>query len=121
MTKHLEPLLWLSDARGVYIPRDFATSFVDRGKVVSGVPMTYWQTLENGPDDEQYWETWARVLDTAIVSDGKTTFTLHQDGDLWLIPEGMVWSEDNDFFVWPDAVEPNGAMQEPRTAAGCLD
>jgi hypothetical protein len=28
--------------------------------------------------------------------------TLHQDGDLWLIPVGMEWSDEQDAYVWPE-------------------
>ena len=67
-------LLWLSDARGVYIPRDFANSFADRAKTVSGVSDEDWTILERGPDyedetgqtvcNESYWDagpTWNRT------------------------------------------------------------
>jgi hypothetical protein len=95
-------VLWLNDARGVYIPRDFATSFVDRTKHVSGVTEEQWQTLEAGPDQEYYWETWDDVLTNAVVTDPKgVKFTLHQNGDLWLVPDGMEWSDENDTFQWP--------------------
>lgn len=50
MTKP-DMLLWLSDARGVYIPRDFAMSFADRAKSVTGVSDEDWETLEKGPDE----------------------------------------------------------------------
>jgi len=97
-----EMLLWLSDARGIYIPRDFATSFTDRSKSVSGVADDNWEILEAGPDHEHYWEAWDQVLTNATVVDNNGhTYTLHQDGDLWLIPDGMVWTDD-DKFVWPE-------------------
>lgn len=38
MTQKPDMLLWLSDARGQYIPRDFATSFLDRARHVRGSP-----------------------------------------------------------------------------------
>jgi hypothetical protein len=96
-------LLWLSDARGVYIPRDFANCFTERAKVVSGVNDDNWEILEAGPEHELYWEAWTEVLDRAIVtSETGVKYRLHQDGDLWLIPEGMEWSDEQDTFVWPD-------------------
>lgn len=101
MTKP-EPMLWLSDARGVYIPRDFAKCFVDRDKAVQGVKADDWAILEAGPDHEHYWDVWTDVLDNATVTDGTTVCRLHQDGDLWLIPVGMDWDEETNFFVWPD-------------------
>jgi hypothetical protein len=92
-------LLWLSDNRGIYIPRDFATSFIDRTNAVSGVRDEDWKVLEAGPDHEWYWESWDSVLQNAIVNIDGVKHTLHQDGDLWLIPEGMVWCDEKDKFI----------------------
>jgi hypothetical protein len=101
-----DSLLWLSDARGIYIPRDFAASFKDRSKHVSGVSDEDWAILDAGPDHELYWDAWTEVCDDAVVTDDKgVRFTLWQDGDLWLIPEGMEWSDEHDQFRWPDEDE----------------
>ena len=105
MKRKPEPLLWLSDARGIYIPRDFANSFVDRDKHVQNVSEENWQILED-PDHEWYWEAWDEVLQNAVVTDDEgTRFTLHQDGDLWLIPADMEWNEEKDCYVWPENEE----------------
>lgn len=99
-----DPILFLSDARGVYIPRDFAHAMRD-AEGITGISDTDWQTLEAGPDNELYWETWTHVMENCQIADkhGRCEyFTLYQDGDLWLIPEGMVWSSDDDWFVWPE-------------------
>ena len=100
-----EPILWLSDARGQYIPRDFAESFErsTRDTHVSGVSAEDWAILEAGPDHEHHFETWDDVLRDAVLTgrDG-TKYTLHQDGDLWAVPVGMEWSDEQDTFVWPD-------------------
>ncbi len=94
-----DQLLWLSDSRGVYIPRDFALSFTDRSDV-SGVTAEQWEILEDSHHTE-YWETWDEVLDDAIVTDEKgVQYRLYQQGDLWLIPIGMEWDEETDDFVW---------------------
>lgn len=96
-------LLWLSDARGVYIPRDFALSFADRAKSVTGVDQETWETLERGPTDEWYWEAWESVLGYARIHDPKWgEYRVYQDGDCWLIPNGMDYDEETDSFVWPD-------------------
>ena len=101
-----EQQLWLNDARGVYIPRDFAKSFVDRDKNVSGVTAEEWTRLEAGPDEAWYWEVWDNVLDNAIVTDNDgVKYRLYQEGDLWLIPEGMEWSDEKEGYVWPDEEE----------------
>ena len=103
--KRPEPVVWLSSGCGIYIPRDFATSFVDRAKHVQNVTKEDWAILED-PDHEHYWEAWDKVLQNAVVTDDEgTRFTLSQDGDLWLIPEGMEWSDKQDFYVWPENEE----------------
>jgi hypothetical protein len=101
-----EMLLWLSDARGVNIPRDFATSFADRDKTVSGVSPEDWQTLEDGPDAEWYWDAWADVCDNAVVTDENgVKYRVYQEGDCWLIPDGMEWNDETGGFEWPEDSE----------------
>lgn len=98
-----EPMLWLSDSRGIYIPRDFATSFTDRAKAVSGISAETWRDLEAGPDSEWYWEAWESACDHALITDDAGhKFTIYQDGDCWLIPQGMKWCDESGFFIWPD-------------------
>ena len=98
-----EPLLWLSDARGVFIPRDFANSFAARATAVSGVSNKDWAVLEAGPDHESYWDVWTDVCDNARVTDeNRVVYTVYQNGDCWLIPVGMEWDEANEFFKWPE-------------------
>jgi hypothetical protein len=98
-------MLWLSANRGIYIPRDFAKSFADRAKSVAGVSDKNWAILEVGPDSENegYWDTWTEVCDNAVVTDEHgNKYRVYQDGDCWLIPEGMEWSDDTEGFIWPD-------------------
>jgi hypothetical protein len=98
--KH-NPILWLDDHRGRYIPRDFANSFSDRASTVKGVDAETWEILEDGPDHEFYWEAWQEVENSArVIIDGHQ-YRVYQDGDCWLIPDGMEWSDNAAFFVWP--------------------
>ena len=95
--------LLFDDASGIYIPQRFAQE-IDR-EAVTGVSEEDFEIL-NDPDHEFYWDAWADVLDTAIITDiHGTQYTLYQDGDVWLIPIGMEWSEKDEFFVWPDETE----------------
>lgn len=93
--------LFLSDSRGVYIPRDFAKSI--KRDCVKNVSPDEWQTLEAGPDADSYWDVWSDVLDFAEITDPVTgvVYTLHQDGDLWLIPQGMEWNDSRGCWEWP--------------------
>jgi hypothetical protein len=96
-------ILWLSDARGQYIPRDFARSFSDRATQVTGVSDEDWKLLEAGPEEELYWDAWDCVTADAVITDNiGVKYRIHQDGDCWLVPVGMEWDDENETFVWPE-------------------
>ena len=76
---------FLDSARGQYIPRDFA-QIINRS-FVSGVSEDLLDSLakEDSANGGFYWEDWQTVLDNAkVIIDGRE-YTLHHDGDLWLI------------------------------------
>ena len=104
LTNKPKMLLWLSDSRGQYIPRDFANSFADRAKNVSGVTDEQWAILEAGPDyKDHYWHVWDEVQENAIITDENgIKYRTHQDGDCWLVPEGMIWDDESETYKWPE-------------------
>ena len=89
-------LLYLMDARGVYIPQNFAEH--TRRECVTNVTDSDWQCLLDGPtaENEWYWEAWNNVLSNARVTDPKsgTVYTVYQDGDCWLVPIDAVWQSE---------------------------
>lgn len=90
MAKELE--IYADSARGIYIPQHFAKS-IGR-EYVTGVSDEDWQILESGPEAEFYWEVWDDVLNNALLTDSDgTNWTLYQDGDLFLVPEGFDWEQ----------------------------
>ena len=100
MTTQPEMILFADSARGIYIPQHFAEAIL-REKV-RGVSAEDWETLEAGPDAEWYWETWDEVLmDAVVIDDLGVKYTLYQDGDLWLIPDGMQYRDETETFDWP--------------------
>ena len=100
-TKKPETILFLSDARGIYIPRDFANGI--KPECLSGASAEDIAILQSGPDSEFYWDAWDAVLNSARVTDADgVVYTPHQDGDLWLVPAGMEWDDAAGFFVWPE-------------------
>ena len=107
MSSKGEMILWLSDARGIFIPRDFANSFADRAKHVTGVEPETWSILEKGPDPENewYWEAWTDVEQNAVITDENgVKYTVWQCGDCWLVPKGMEWDEEDETYKWPEEV-----------------
>ena len=89
----------LSDARGVYIPRDFVTTFTP---AVWGLDPKSWavETCKAGPDAEGYWDAWVEILERAkyrSVLNGHT-YSLYQDGDLWAICEEQMSDEEKQNF-----------------------
>ena len=95
-------LLILDSNRGIYIPQAFALKFGDFLGSWSNVNQDDLDTLLEGPDHEWYWEAWQNICDNAeyMGSDG-AKYSLYQDGDVWLVPEGMSMEEDE--FEFADA------------------
>jgi hypothetical protein len=98
-----DPILYLSDARGVYIPRDFALG--TRRECITGLSNDVLPILEAGPEHELYWDAWTCAETNARVTDPQTgvVYSLWQDGDLWLIPDGMEWCEETQGFAWTES------------------
>lgn len=99
-------ILILSDARGIYIPRDFV---IDEYKEIAHEHCDKWgitqedrEILQN-PDHEHYWETWDCVLNYAkYTADNGDVYTLHQDGDLWGICYDKMTAEEKNNFGFED-------------------
>ena len=86
-------ILFASDRHGIYIPQYFAES-VDRTKL-SGVSDEDLDILLSGPDHEHYWDAWNDVEQCAILTDDNgVTYSMYQDGDLWLVPTDHEWDEE---------------------------
>jgi hypothetical protein len=97
--------LILSDARGIYIPRDFVTDNHNEWNLkhcqawgLTDANREQWEDCKN-PDSEFYWDAWQWVLDNAKFTDlNGDIFTLYQDGDLWgLCVERMTDEEKRNF------------------------
>lgn len=108
-------VLLFSDARGQYIPRDFAVMVLEAiktnikwGSHDSGFE-TELAELAKGPDDnEYYWEAWHNMLDSAFyTAENGDVYHLHQDGDLWAICyERLTRTEYHNIFgEWPEPPE----------------
>lgn len=88
--------LLLDSARGCYIPRDFVQCF-DLSKF-KGISLENIADCQN-PENEGYWSAWESILDCATYSENGRTFTLHQDGDLWMVCVAELSEKElTDFF-----------------------
>ena len=94
--------LFLSDRRGVHIPRDFIQ--VTRPECIRGLSDDDRDVLLSGPDHVHYWDVWDHVLNTVTVVDAfgdGIEYRLHQDGDLWLVDTRAEWDDVNETWVLP--------------------
>ena len=94
--------LLLSDARGVYIPRDFVEDFdVTRW----GLDPDSWaiKTCAD-PEDLNYWDAWNDILGRSEFKqyEGHNVWRLHQDGDLWAICYELMTDEEKTNFGMED-------------------
>jgi hypothetical protein len=105
-------VLYLSDARGIYIPRDFAEC--THRECVSGVSDEDWQVLLAGPEHEWYWEAWDGVCNSAALSsDTGKQYSVHQDGDCWLVEKGAEYDEnfeDSLGYYFDDGEDDDGGV-----------
>lgn len=101
--------LILSDARGIYIPRDFVTN--DYNEIahdhcaawgLTEANQAYWADAAD-PDNEWYWEAWDWILNNAQFTDEDgNVYRLHQDGDLWGICAERMTDEEKSNFGWDE-------------------
>lgn len=86
-------ILLLTDARGIYQPRDFAQEV--KRECIANVSDADWETLLAGPDVDYYWDAWQEVCDAAVITapDTGVKYYIYQDGDTWLVPVDAVWEE----------------------------
>lgn len=91
--------LLLSDARGIYIPRDF----------VEGFDMQQWHIepkfieFLSCPDNDFYWDYWEDVLNNAfLIDDNGHKWCLWQDGDLLAICYKLLTEDEKTNFDFED-------------------
>lgn len=76
--------LLLDGNRGIYIPQHFCEDFnLDMYGLAPGDEDV--AICKEGPDHEQYWDAWDSIQNKAKVTEDGHTWTLYQNGDLWLV------------------------------------
>jgi len=78
--------LLISDAAGVYIPKEWCEACADYPGW-SGFDKDDVETCLAGPDEEWYWEAWDNISQNAEFTNPKdgSKWMLWQDGDLWAV------------------------------------
>ena len=83
--------LLIDGSRGIYVPNAFIGKYVYKRPHLWGISEEDATTLLNDVDaDDQYWDAWDHVLNTAqYVDEVDVTWYLYQDehGDLWAYSE----------------------------------
>ena len=94
-TKKLQSIeLLLSDARGIYIPRDFINECdLSQWNIPEKEHEEIKQSLAD-PTNESYWDTWHYILDNAYHTDGTNNWYLYQDGDLYAVCNELLDDEE---------------------------
>jgi len=105
--------LLLSDARGIYIPRDFLEIENICNKDGSEITDKYiLECLEDISNHENryYWDAWDTILNNVYVykEDGQNVevYGLYQDGNLWAICEDDInsLSDDDKETYWNEVL-----------------
>lgn len=92
---------YIDSALGIYVPKQFAIQTLRH--CISGVCQNDLDILKEGPDHEEYWESWETVLHSAILQEpgSSVKWTLYHDGDLFLVHENAEWSDEEETYVFP--------------------
>jgi hypothetical protein len=97
--------LLLSDRHGIYIPQLFVNGWLaddDGDGEVRGVSDWAREQCAAGPDSEHYWEAWDDILRRFEFRHRGDSFTLNQDGDLWLMCYERMTDEEKHNFGFED-------------------
>ncbi len=97
-------ILIISEARGIFIPRDFLTDDGDIDEencIAWGLDTDNSDWLEKAvdPHSDSYWDCWSWIIDNAeyTTPDGDI-YRLHQDGDLWAVCYEKMTMEEKENF-----------------------
>ena len=97
-----EPKILVEARRGPFIPNDFGRYW---GRRVDKDSVDWYDIniLRVGPQAKSYWDAWNRVLAHAVIVEDGCRYKLHRDkdGNIWAIPEGWEWSEEEKQWVPP--------------------
>jgi hypothetical protein len=88
--------LAIDGSSGVYCPSRFCTEYPKPDHLTQDD----WDFVADSDNMEQdgYWDAWQDILDNATFEQDGHTWTVYQDGDVWLVRSDVEWDEDTDWF-----------------------
>lgn len=100
MTTNEKMQLLFPSTYGIYIPQHFA-EYTDGVAGWTGISDEDREILKEGPSIyvHDFWDAWDNVLRSATYTDDAGTWTLYQEGDLWLIHESFTDKEWSELFI----------------------
>ena len=57
--------------------------------------------LLDGPDNDNYVEVWANIDGIELIDDSGEKYFIWQYEDIWAVPDGWEWSEDEETYIEP--------------------
>lgn len=95
--------LLVDSCHGQYMPQRFAINYDLENKFDSdgkwyGSDAFDLSTIEDGPDNPDYWEAWDNILSSTNFKQDGYTWHLHQDGDLWAYCVELMTEEEKRNF-----------------------
>lgn len=81
---------------GVYIPKVFVECYAHHLDMDDKEIAFCVSIIREGPDDPDndfYWEAWDELMSRVSITIEGVKYSLHQDDDLWLVPEDYDWDE----------------------------
>lgn len=82
-----EPVCIVDGHHGIYVPQVWAERFGLQAAQTAGVDPFDVSRLLNGPESDDYWESWDSILNDYCHTVDGVKHHLTQDGDLFEIPE----------------------------------
>lgn len=91
--------LLITDRMGIYIPQAFCESLTDEAIEMQTEYVreciSKLAEQDSAHDYEHYWEDWETILNDYRWKDSRCEYSLHQNGDLWLVNDTYLESLPN--------------------------
>lgn len=96
----MDKIILMVDSRhGQYCPKIFIEEiFIDKWSGISKEDVEVLLNPENEDYQDYYWDTWDRVLNNAYLIHNGIKYSIHHNGDIYLIAYDLMTREDTTEF-----------------------